>query len=107
VSYTGGQDQVTSMTYIKYRCLISSAVDQVSNITYQVSVSDIKCRGLGIKYNISSVGAINHASSITCQVSGKYRVQTCIASNHVLKFIVASIRHVTVVIRCPHINIML
>ena len=69
MSYTVCQDQVSTMTYIKYRCLISSAVDQVSNITYQAPVSDIKCHGSGIKYNISSVGAINHTSSITCQVS--------------------------------------
>ena len=77
------------MTYIKYRCLISSVVDQVSNIIYQVPVPDIKCRGSVIKYNISSAGAINHASSITCQVSGKYRVQyhvlTRIARSQVLK----------------------
>ena len=43
---------------------------------YQVPVSNIKYRGSGIKYNISSVGAINRASSITCQVSGKSEYNT-------------------------------
>ena len=80
-------DQVSNITY-QVPVSDTSAVDQVSNITYQVPVSDIKCRGSGIKYNISSADAINHASSITCQVSGKYRVQHIlirIAWYHVLK----------------------
>jgi len=37
-------------------------------MTYQVPVSDIKCRGSGVKYNISSAGIRYHVPSITCQV---------------------------------------
>ena len=49
---------------------------------------------------MSSVGVRCHMSSITCQVSGKYRVQyhilTRIAGYHVLKITVASVRHVKI-----------
>ena len=37
-------------------------------MTYQVSVSDIKCGGSGVKYNMSSVGVRYHVSEIECQV---------------------------------------
>ena len=44
----------------------------MSTMTYQVTVSDIKCRGSGVKYNISSTGQISsvrdQVSSTTCQV---------------------------------------
>ena len=38
-------------------------------MTYQVPVSDIKCRRSGVKFNISSADVRYHVSSIACQVS--------------------------------------
>ena len=74
---------------------------QVSSITCQVPVSDIKCRRSGVKYNMSSAGVRYQVLSITCRC--QYHILTHIAMYHVLKATVAIIRHVAIKQKYSHI----